>query len=436
MPESNLDRYVSNYGQRLQSLLQPTPVTDTSSVLGRPATQAQAAQVDPVARAPGAPAPASPASMLETPQEKPTSVRDLYKTQGDAEQQKQAADLEDALKRGGSSIDKAYDELVKQMGTRPDEGLTKEDKAMLLIEFGLNLMANSSGDAYGEDLGGAIGATGLNSMDSYQRTKGARTRDWDARRSALEQGRVKDKLNQSMLATKEEVQADAALPREFANQRPDRDQFAGGDGYMYETVDGKARRMVDENGKPIRAAQKDVTGSGGSEKVFEFDHRRKAYMESRGYDWEGNPLQGDLPKLSGSQLRKLRREATEFAGDTKNASMSDEEITQQAIRSVEDQMRFSQDLYRDYTPAQYEAERKRLVAERIKEIKAGRTDAEDGGSALEVPEAPEVPPYLRNPAFKGDKTPPASALVAGKARRIKGFEGRWTLVNGKPTRVD
>jgi hypothetical protein len=476
MPSSALEQYTMNYGQRLQTLLTPQvkQTIDTSGVLGREAAPPQQSaleqpQAPPQQQGPTpdqvamqqdeeqqardeAQQPQQPQqSALSPPAQPPggpgapagkqgTSARKLFENLPDEEQEKQARDLADALKRGGKTIDQAYDELVKQMGTRPDESLDKKDKAMLLMEFGLNLMAQSAQGRHGADLTGAMGDAGLNSLDSYQRAKGAKAREWDARRSALDTGRVKDKLELGLAATGAEIKSDATLPREFAPGRDQISTFPGGDGFMHRMVNGKSE-VVMEDGKPVRAPEKDLhTGGGGTEKVFEFDHRKKAYLQARGYDEKGDPMSPDVPELKGPEKRTLLQRATDYAGDTKNSALSDEEIMTQAQRSVDEHMRYMQDAYRDYTPAQLDEERKRLLKERVAEIKSGRTP-----SSLESPAAAPNPNNLGPLASPSTspfetpgipKAPPASILVEGKARKIKGFEGRWTLKNGQPVRVD
>jgi hypothetical protein len=459
MPQqkSQLESYVNNYGSRLQSLLAPptaASVTDTSQVgvtsalqqpqggppQPQPLQQPRMQQPTPDQQAMAQPDPAT-----QKPKGNGLTVRKAFGDLPDADQEKQAKDLQDALKRGGTNVDEAYDEMIKQMGTRPDDNLSNKEKSMLLIEFGLNLMANSSGKAYGQDLSGALGASGLNSMDSYQRASGARQRQWDAKRSALEESRGITKAGMAQQATKSELESDAKLPKEFAPTRSNQDTFPGGDGYMYQLIDGKASRMKDENGEPIKATKKELDfapgGRGATEKTFEFDHRRKSFLQDRGYDDKGEPLSDDVPKLEGPQKRKLLQQATSFAGDTKNASLSDEEVMQQAQRAVDEEMRYHADLYRNMTPSELEAERSRLVKGRVSEIKGGRTPSALDDPKPAAPPKPGLPPFLNNPlgsalSPNAGKAPPAEALAAGKARKIKGFDGKWTLgPDGKPKQV-
>jgi hypothetical protein len=440
---SALQQYVSNYGSRLQSLLNSGAVTDTTSVLGRPSTPqppppASSQLSTPIPQQQEIPE--QHRSMLEEQQEGGTSVRSAYKSMSDEDQKKQAADLEDALSRGGTNIDQAYDELVKQMGTRPDEDLSKEEKAMLIIEFGLNLMANSSSRAYGDDLGGALGATGLNTMDSYQRTKGARARNYDRQRSALEAGRVKDKAAMSEFAAKEEIKEDAKLPEEFAPVKPDRDNIITEDGSYFSVTDGVPAPLVGPDGNVLKAPAKDVVGSDATRPTA-YQTQLESFMQANGYDWEGNPVQPGLEPLEGPDLLKLRQRAIAAARDAGGEFLSDTEIRREAERLVDAHIRNVIDFqYRDFTPQQMEAEREKLVEQRVRRMKMERDGPPERGPA----KGPQSRGSIRSGVVSSSQqsaleeagSPPVEALVAGKARKIRGYEGRWTLVDGKPVRVD
>lgn len=438
---SALQQYTQQYGERLRSMLapaapvSPNAVIDTSPVLGRPGGPQPPPPATPRGAAPmgsaleaQAPPPAPEMMEEEPPAKKGTSVRDLFGGMPKEEQVKQADELEEILSRGGKTIDSAYDELIKQMGTRPDEKLSREEKSMLMIEFGLNLMANSSGNAYGQDLAGAAGAAGLSTLGSYRATKGARARKYDENRSALEVGRAKDKLDLSKTAATEQIKRDLA-----PGQKPE--IFPGGDGFLYQNINGKTSKLLDEAGNPVKATKKDLEGSDGAAapKPTEFERRYQMYIDVHGKDPNGQPL-------SGEPAEKVKKKALEFAADQKNSTLSDAEIRSVATKAVDDHLRYFADLFRDYSPSQLEEYRTKLVEERVKEMKAG-LDADQGiepppppprrTSMFEMPGTGNISPLLPKKT-----TPPVEALVAGKARRIKGYEGRWTLVNGKPTRVD
>lgn len=440
---SALEQYTQQYGQRLQSLLQPNSVTDTSVVLGRPTeppqSRPQGAPLEQLVppqnpvRQP-APRPAQTSALEEQPQPdvagKPAgqgaSVKKVFGDLPESEQNAQLEQLDAALKKGNQSIDSAYDELMKQMGTRPDDGITRREKGLVLIEFGLNMMANSS-----RPVGEAVGLSGQQAAKSYDQAKYGEGRAWDQKRSALEDARSSDKLGLSKLAAEEGIKAATREPKGGEAMKPQ--LFASGDGFMYQNIGGKAEIMRDQDGKPIKATQKDLDNAAGG-KPTDFEIKYALYMEVNGKGPDGKPLSGDA-------MKALQNEAMNFAIKARDEMPSDAEIRQNAEKAVDMFMGSFWDKYRDMTPDELESERRKLVDERVRLMKQGlRADAG------EVP-PPSRDPRTLGPTFGGgggsqfpslleDQSPPAEALVEGKARRIKGYEGRWTLVGGKPTRVD
>lgn len=72
-----------------------------------------------------------------------------------------------------TAVDKLYDELRKQTGHNPkDDDLTSEDKAQVMMELGLSIMA--AGGQHGQTFLGAIGAGGLQAMGSWRQMKAQR----------------------------------------------------------------------------------------------------------------------------------------------------------------------------------------------------------------------------------------------------------------------
>src|SRR5206468_361476 len=139
-----------------------------------------------------------------------TSLRDAWYAQGQEVRQQNLDKLQNRLRAAHQTIDSAYDTMMTQLGGRPDASLTKQDKGMLLMEFGMRMMEHSSGRyGYGRDTGAAAGAAGvetLQSMRGLQAQKLGRQQYYDklqqqltiargkehaqlAGRSALEEGR-------------------------------------------------------------------------------------------------------------------------------------------------------------------------------------------------------------------------------------------------------
>src|SRR5206468_485653 len=174
---SPMEDYIRSYGARLQSLLagQPgsgalAPVeagegggspagpsaldtaaqpSDLGPDLYRNTGEARSAQppqnaaptpqnAAPPAGSQGAPQPgASPGA---APGGKGTSLRDAWYAQSQEVRQQNLDKLQNHLKAAHQTIDSAYDTMMKQLGGRPDASLTKQDKGMLLMEFGMRMM--------------------------------------------------------------------------------------------------------------------------------------------------------------------------------------------------------------------------------------------------------------------------------------------------------
>lgn len=126
--------------------------------------------------------------------------RDLYNGQSAAQRKELIGNLEDHLKTADQSIDGAYKQMMQQLGQRPVVGLSKQDKGMLLMEFGLHMMQNSSGKfGYGQDVGAAVGASGVQTLQSARglmQAKQGQQLQYDKlqQQLAIAQGREKSAL--------------------------------------------------------------------------------------------------------------------------------------------------------------------------------------------------------------------------------------------------
>src|SRR5690606_7783162 len=141
------------------------------------------------------------------------------------EQEKQSVD--NLEKKLGVSIDRAYDELVAQLGTRPSGKLSREDKGMLLMEFGLAMLANSRP---GESDAEAAGVAGSKALGSYRDMTRGRQQAYDSQLAAINAGRAKAK---SSLAEKLAVEQAKAIGKAEADERR-ASELAG----TFETADG------------------------------------------------------------------------------------------------------------------------------------------------------------------------------------------------------
>lgn len=92
------------------------------------------------------------------------------------------------LEKQGVDLDEGYREIMEILGERPNTRTSRREKGLLIMEFGLHLMANSAASRHGGDLGGAIGDSGINAIESYRRMKQEKKgeqRAWDDKAEGL-----------------------------------------------------------------------------------------------------------------------------------------------------------------------------------------------------------------------------------------------------------
>jgi len=278
---AKLDQYTTEYGPRLQSLLQstlaaiPQPTTPSMDAGAGPSQsmmQSQPAPAGAPVSALAAPALAAPMSpgpreQMGPPQPSATpgrSFKDLWDETPKPEKRKFADDLETSLKRGNQTIDKAYDEMIQQLGTRPSGKLSREDKGMLLMEFGLSLMANSARGRQGNDLGGAIGASGLQTLGSYQKMTKGRQAGYDAQVSEIQGERSKAKSRLAETGATEGIRSSRMLEEDRMKQEADAARLAEENQRLQGTIQsetgevfgytrkGRTSALLDEKGEQIK----------------------------------------------------------------------------------------------------------------------------------------------------------------------------------------
>lgn len=131
--------------------------------------------------------------------------------------EKEQASQIDELEQKVGSIDRAYQQMSQQLGQRPSTKLSRKEKGMLIMEFGLQLMSQSAAGAHGGDFGGAVGDAGLNTLKSYRNQKAGKQKQadqWD-----------QDQINLRAAHNKEVGQATTEFRTEQRDQhREDMDQ--------------------------------------------------------------------------------------------------------------------------------------------------------------------------------------------------------------------
>lgn len=207
---SLLRDYMATYGSRLDSLLGDA-VRTSMTPSAPPELQGGSqtgAQTFPMGSNP------APPMQWESMQQQPPSMQQQapqsalaqaapaeearadFRSQWEATPPKERKKQVDALEEAVGSIDRAYDEMIAQLGTRPSGKLSREDKGMLLMEFGLALLANSRP---GVSLGEAVGTAGTQTMGTFKElTRGRQLQhDQNVRAVNLERAKAKSELAKS-----------------------------------------------------------------------------------------------------------------------------------------------------------------------------------------------------------------------------------------------
>jgi hypothetical protein len=395
MPGSALEEYSRNYGQRLRSMLNgggssalvEDPNAPRGSPNGRPEMgdmnamdpqmrsplegrqPGQGAYIEPpiVPMEPGGTADpeggqdmGGPSAMtmqdseLAGDPEEPGSAiaekggggygfRDAWKEAPAQAKERELTKLEESLRQGNQTIDAAYDDLEKQLGLPPEKKkkLSREEKGMLLMEFGLNLLANSKKGF------GAIGEAGGKTLKSYNDMAGGDYKDFKRTKSAIDASRAGAKVDLAKASALEGLK----VSKEQAMRLPGR--FTGEDGtvYFYDEM-GAVKQAIGEDGKPIKG---EMRGDGAGGRGFESDAKYNRYMEIYGVDEAtGKPL-------TGLALQRAKQDALDFAND-RGASIDDLDLDILAETSADKEM--GADAYRDMTPEQREAQRAKIAAAR------------------------------------------------------------------------
>lgn len=451
--QSPLAQYMANYGQRLQSLLASDQTGGAPDQSGAPAGQdlgldtyqanpqpfgANAGQPPPDpgqqggqgAPAPGGtPAPKSALGAAATDQpgaegdKKGTSFRDLWQKQS-ADQRKEYIDkLQKHLDATNQTINSAYDKMMQQLGGKPSTDISKQEKGMLLMEFGLHMMANSRGQqqggggGMGTNLGANIGESGLQTMQSakdlragkiaqaqqYEKLsqQGAIAHERDvtnlASRSALEQGRdiraagaqdasiVRADMQQQGAGERNSARITGAAERTATTEAGKNKRAAMGTGNVTRTVtsdDGstygltKGGQMIplkDSSGNQVKAAP----GGSGGPKQTAAQANYALYMSTFGKDKDGNDLSGD-------DLQQAREKALEYAANPKAAAaLTDSQMRQMSEKSADAQIRANPLAWAGMQPDEIAAKRTDIAEQMFQRLKRnGSAPSPLGGAGM------------------------------------------------------
>lgn len=439
-----------------QSALAPT----AAPAPGQPAPQGQAAPPPP-AQGQGAPpaqgAPAAGGSALAPSQGQPgadgtnpktgqqaLSFRDAWQQQTKAQREKQISNFEAQLKKGDETIDSAYTQMMQKLGTRPQTDLTKSDKGMLLMEFGMNMMRNSASPqqgGYGRNFGAAAGAAGAESFQTarqMQAQKLATAQRWDqmqqqlgiaqgrektnfAERSLLEQGRDDRAMGtqDTRIATNQNTQ-DNSNQRNTdritgQNQRTEEQLKSRSDQFFAAEAGRNSRAAAAQSGATDRnnatIAGRSALATGGGARGGAMKTAYDMYVQVHGKDTSGNPLPDD-------QLNQVYADALKFAANPSKSGMSQGQILDLATKDANRQYAPGALQTMGLTEPEVEAQKQAYIQKAVTHYQQ-ILNGGDGGSAL----APNRPP--RAAAAPGGSalaptgptaprgTPPANAAPTG-----------------------
>jgi hypothetical protein len=492
-PQSGLQRYMADYGARLQQAISGnvdtmgTPSVPAANDLGPDLYQSnvrltqdqpppQSALDDSQPPQPGQPPPqqgqggsAAPQSALAGDQEKQTSFQDVWKQQSAAQRQQFIDKLQKHLDATNETIDSAYGTMMKQLGQRPKADLSKQDKGMLLMEFGLRMLSHSAG----ENTAQAVGNAGTETMDSYKQLRQGRQANqqkYDQMQQQLTQAHDRDKVNlmsrsaleegrdlraaqasdasitrvgmqQSGLDARKEAGDEASMDRTVkrgsdamertvysqthadarsaarlsANAGRTKGTIAGADGYVYIIADdGSVNRAKDQDGNAIKAAP-GASGIGGGKKSAQ-QQAFELYMDVNGKGPDGQPLQG-------AELQKAQKEALNFSANPKSsASMGDAQQRQIAEKSGDSYIRANPTSWLGMSPEEIAGKRADYVEKTYQRIKRGQPPIAEGQGApparsmpQNVPQSALDPTGAPQPGAAPSAAPPAGPAPAGTA---------------------
>lgn len=348
-----------------------------------------------------------------------TSFRDIWNAQDKTTRQQYLDKLQDHLKAANESIDGAYNTMMQQLGGRPDTSLSKSEKGMLLMEFGMRMMEHSSGRAgFGRDTGAAMGAAGVETLQSargLQAQKLGRQQYYDKLQQQLEiaRGREKSQLAaRSALETGRDIRAwgqqDTQLASRAMQQAGAESREQSREAAAAHRADlnqkGIVRTFVNDDGEEVGIKKSGETmilgkaapgagmgGKGG--KGFASEANYRMYMDTYGHDENG--------PLTGSALDQAKKDALTYASNPHAFTLTDAQKRQMAEKSADNYIRSNQLSFAGMNDDEIAAKRTQFAEETFNRLKRN-------GSALpnakaNVPNAPNPakPPSLLAPTAPG-----------------------------------
>jgi hypothetical protein len=290
--------------------------------------------------------------------------RDLWNDLSAKQRKQQTDELAVQLKAGRKTIDSAYQDMIGQLGVRPQAGLTRQDKGMLLMEFGLRLMQHSASPAqggYGANFGAAVGAAGAETMQQamgLRQQHEQRAYDYDRLKQQMAIARGRDLANLQSRSVLESGRDFRAMNREDALMERSAFQQSEANQRQQSALDER-RQQGDANRAAADARARNRPnapgrGTGGRGTAAQSNYQ--LYLDTFGKDANGTPL-------TGTALQSAKEQALAFASNPHAYRVSVPQATQLAQTAADKWMAANRDSFLGMKPDQLQAEHDRVFNE-------------------------------------------------------------------------
>lgn len=238
------------------------------------------------------------------------------------------------LEKSGVNVDQKYAEVQQQAGLPSDEKLSRHEKGMRIMEFGLRLMAASRDN----ELGPAIGIAGGGLMDSIRARKEKEQTDAERRADrAVDVGLKKQEITSregisaaeqkaaTQRATDQNASAERIAKMQAARQKADSTRpFTDKSGKQW-TYDAQGNAVPVTGTTMVDEAIPHTGGRGHKPMTRKVPKKTQLEAAARA---DKNGLDQDTVQ------RLMQDEAKALREDTKNRRLTDEEINKKAHDNV------------------------------------------------------------------------------------------------------
>lgn len=247
---------------------------------------------------------------------------------------KEAEHVTKQLEQSGVNVDDKYNEVQQKAGLPKEPKLSRHEKGMRIMEFGLRLMAASRDN----DLGTAIGIAGGGLMDSIRARKDKEQTDAERRANRAEDVGLKKQeiTSRETISTAEQAGAN----KRASEQNTSAEKIAGMAAARQK--EGNMRPFTDKSGKqwtydaqgnavPVTGTtmvDESIKGTGGrGRKPMTRKVSKKTQLEAAARTDKNGLDQDTVQRLMQDEAKALRE-------DVKNRRLTDEEINKKAHDNV------------------------------------------------------------------------------------------------------